>query len=154
MTYHFRWELSMGSDMKEIFEKHGIHHTYCNIMIHLYLVIGMIEYPELCEHCKRVPPKVAHHRDYFKPLDVLWLCHDCHRQDHVKLTKSKQDPKTIFYQKIVESPEGENYLIRLRQFYSRVSELSSELFGEDSLDQFDAFENNDKLSAFLKTEEN
>ena len=34
-----------------------------------------------CSHCgnKKVE---AHHEDYSKPLDVIWLCRSCHRMHH------------------------------------------------------------------------
>lgn len=37
-----------------------------------------------CESCGDLNSQ-AHHPDYSKPLDVVWLCHDCHVQEHVRL---------------------------------------------------------------------
>lgn len=34
-----------------------------------------------CGHEK----SVAHHEDYDKPLDVMWLCQPCHKQRHKEL---------------------------------------------------------------------
>ena len=28
----------------------------------------------------------AHHRDYFKPLEVIWLCRNHHQAEHAKAT--------------------------------------------------------------------
>ena len=42
-----------------------------------------------CEHCGRKPEKVngrqiihAHHEDYSKPLDIIWLCKEHHAELH------------------------------------------------------------------------
>lgn len=37
-----------------------------------------------CQHCSD-PRSKAHHPDYDKPLDVVWLCDDCHRTEHSRL---------------------------------------------------------------------
>jgi hypothetical protein len=34
-----------------------------------------------CEKCASSVKVQAHHEDYRKPLDVVWLCWDCHRRD-------------------------------------------------------------------------
>lgn len=36
----------------------------------------------ICETCKSVSKTEAHHCDYNKPLDVMWLCDGCHKAWH------------------------------------------------------------------------
>ena len=40
---------------------------------------GKIARPEECECCGRKVKVTGHHTDYSKPLDVVWLCYECHR---------------------------------------------------------------------------
>lgn len=45
---------------------------------------GRLHKPDICERCQ-CPPAIrleAHHHDYNKPLDVAWLCTDCHSEAH------------------------------------------------------------------------
>jgi hypothetical protein len=35
-----------------------------------------------CKRCGTKKNVQAHHDDYSKPLDVEWLCFDCHRDEH------------------------------------------------------------------------
>lgn len=40
---------------------------------------GALSRPTACQHCGTTPRLVeAHHADYNKPLDVMWLCTKCH----------------------------------------------------------------------------
>ena len=44
------------------------------------LLVGRIK-KKPCQNCG--DPKVfAHHHDYSKPLEVEWLCRQCHRAEH------------------------------------------------------------------------
>lgn len=37
-----------------------------------------------CQRCGN-PKSVAHHEDYDKPLEIMWLCEPCHKQRHKEL---------------------------------------------------------------------
>lgn len=37
-----------------------------------------------CQECGNIKSQ-AHHEDYTKPLEVVWLCFICHRQEHNQL---------------------------------------------------------------------
>lgn len=41
---------------------------------------GNIIVPSKCSKCKEEKKLEAHHSDYFFPLDVLWLCRQCHNK--------------------------------------------------------------------------
>jgi hypothetical protein len=43
---------------------------------------GVLERPPCCEECGRFRFAVAHHDDYRNPLDVRWLCRECHGNWH------------------------------------------------------------------------
>lgn len=43
---------------------------------------GDVIRPDACEVCGDPADTEAHHRDYNKPLEVEWLCRDCHDGRH------------------------------------------------------------------------
>ena len=46
---------------------------------------GRILRPDKCSECGKLGKIEADHHDYTKPLDVTWLCKDCHN----KITKQR-----------------------------------------------------------------
>ena len=47
---------------------------------------GILQRPKYCEYCGRIGRVEAHHEDYSKPLEVIWLCPICHRNYHTGKT--------------------------------------------------------------------
>jgi hypothetical protein len=39
---------------------------------------GVLIKPKNCQRCNKEASLDAHHKDYNKPLDVVWLCRECH----------------------------------------------------------------------------
>lgn len=49
--------------------------------------------PGVCSQCGKMTSYLdAHHADYSKPLDVMWVCLRCHRRIHAALREKKQKP--------------------------------------------------------------
>lgn len=51
---------------------------------------GKLIRPETCSKCGERGYIVAHHNDYDKPLDVVWLCLRCDRQLHANLRRKEK----------------------------------------------------------------
>lgn len=45
-------------------------------------VFYQLDRPDNCENCNKVCVVDGHHLDYSKPLDVIWLCRQCHATIH------------------------------------------------------------------------
>jgi len=43
---------------------------------------GKLTKPDVCAKCDKAVPLEAHHPDYSKQLDVVWLCKTCHEKTH------------------------------------------------------------------------
>lgn len=54
-----------------------------HMAVHRAVKIGALTRPECCSACGTGTAKAhAHHDDYSKPLDVIWLCAPCHKLAH------------------------------------------------------------------------
>lgn len=45
---------------------------------------GILVRPEICSKCTKNCKAEAHHEDYTRPLEVIWLCRKCHAFIHRK----------------------------------------------------------------------
>lgn len=64
--------------------KKNAHKTRARGMVARALYSGKLIKPLSCEDCGRVEKLEGHHEDYYKPLDVVWLCELCHGKRHWK----------------------------------------------------------------------
>lgn len=52
---------------------------------------GKLIRPPCCERCRRETTRLdAHHEDYSKPLDVMWLCEPCHGERHREINAERR----------------------------------------------------------------
>ena len=83
---------------------HGVRKNYrknnpekakANGVINDMLRCGIITRPEVCSSCGiRCKPQ-AHHPDYSKPKEVIWLCVKCHSKLHRELREQKRKEAEI-----------------------------------------------------------
>ncbi len=59
-----------------------------------YIRLGKLNRAVACELCNEEKPTEAHHTDYGRPLDVIWVCDACHGLCHRE--ESIYNPKNIY----------------------------------------------------------
>lgn len=62
-------------------ERHPAQRT-AGIIVGNALRSGRLTRPDVCSACGHQHKLQAHHPDYAKPLEVVWLCHKCHTALH------------------------------------------------------------------------
>lgn len=70
----------MGCSRQRVYQLLNPVKTKARAAVAAALARGDIRRPEACEGCNTVPNYTldAHHHDYSRPLDILWLCRPCH----------------------------------------------------------------------------
>ena len=56
---------------------------------------GKIKRPNNCSICHKYCKPESHHRDYSKPLEVIWLCRKCHLEEHRKPDAVVENPLKV-----------------------------------------------------------
>lgn len=56
---------------------------------------GKLKNPGVCECCKKKARTEAHHPDYSKSLDVVWLCDHCHKEEHKRIRAEQRRNKCL-----------------------------------------------------------
>ena len=54
----------------------------CRSTLRRAVASGVLVRPAYCSLCSKATKVSAHHRDYAKPLEVIWVCSPCHREIH------------------------------------------------------------------------
>ena len=57
--------------------------TKAHIKVRSAIKKGLLT-PTKCEKCESTEKIEAHHPDYAKPLEVMWLCRKCHKKIHIE----------------------------------------------------------------------
>jgi hypothetical protein len=50
---------------------------------------GKLLRPNICSKCPSTAEIEAHHEDYSKPLEIIWLCPACHHDEHKRIRDSE-----------------------------------------------------------------
>lgn len=74
---------------KEWYQKNK-HKKNANLKVARALLNGTIIKLSNCEKCGSSEKLEAHHENYNKPLDVIWLCIKCHNNRHKEINKEKR----------------------------------------------------------------
>jgi len=70
LARQFKWQQEHPKEFK------------CQQAVYRAVKTGKLIRPSVCSICKLNRRVCAHHRDYTKPLEVLWLCWSCHKFEH------------------------------------------------------------------------
>uniref|UniRef100_A0A6M3LQA7 HNH endonuclease n=1 Tax=viral metagenome TaxID=1070528 RepID=A0A6M3LQA7_9ZZZZ len=69
--------------------------------------------PGKCEACNRGDYIQAHHEDYNKPTEVLWLCASCHKKAHMIKAGSQRQGSNPYKNPLdkIQQPNGVEYVV-------------------------------------------
>jgi len=76
------YNIHMHEYMKE-WKKNNPEKVAAHKTVALLLKSGILENPNQCSECKKTTNYLdAHHEDYSKPTEIIWLCPRCHGEKH------------------------------------------------------------------------
>jgi ribosomal protein S27AE len=75
-----RWNPEKGRELRRAYRKRYPEKRRAHAAVYRAVRSGKLV-RQNCEQCGK-PDSQAHHDDYSKPLDVRWLCGECHETEH------------------------------------------------------------------------
>ena len=88
-VYYRKWYAEKGRENRNRYDettetwlKAHPEATKAKTKLHWAVKTGKLERPIFCDQCREIRKINAHHPDYTKPLEVIWLCHSCHKILH------------------------------------------------------------------------
>ena len=60
-------------------------HHNARVIVYRHVRKGTLEKPKVCSSCQLEKNLEGHHKDYSKPLNVTWLCRQCHADEHRRM---------------------------------------------------------------------
>ena len=79
--------IKAAQEVNSAWRKADKRRTKCHNAVTRAVRSGLLE-RQPCVRCG-AEKSLAHHEDYDKPLDVMWLCQPCHKQRHKELLNEK-----------------------------------------------------------------
>ena len=70
------------NETKKRYEKENPEKISAQRKVRSAIKSGKLIRPEICDVCKKQGNIAAHHEDYNKPLEVIWMCQYCHLYHH------------------------------------------------------------------------
>ena len=86
-AYQREWRKAHPEKVKASAKNHyqknaAKHRASHSLLVKVYT--GQIVKPSTCSSCNSQLHIEAHHTDYSKPYDVIWLCKSCHKKLHAE----------------------------------------------------------------------
>ena len=78
--------IALKNEINKAWQAEDARRKRSHCMVRRAVLNGTIE-RQPCIRCKN-EKSVAHHEDYDKPLDVMWLCQPCHAKRHKELKEA------------------------------------------------------------------
>lgn len=76
-------EMEAYHSRKKWYRRANRHKMYANLLVFRAIKRGELTRPGNCSECGIKCKALAHHEDYSKPMEVIWLCSKCHKAKHL-----------------------------------------------------------------------
>lgn len=74
--------MNVHIDITKKYIKNHVVETRAGWLMNYYKRKGKLVRSDTCEKCGKECLTQGHHQDYSKPLDITWLCQQCHIELH------------------------------------------------------------------------